>query len=411
MILSAPFSPRPILVSGHIGSVTRYLAAQVTGPLIFFTLASTAITWLRGSLSYLDLVVNRGQSASTFLEFTLLILPAVVLLVLPLALVVATIFTIHRLHSESELVVLWASGLSRYQVIKSLMVVSSIVALLIYALALWINPMAQTILKNRVFEIRGDIAAGVLQEGTFNSPISQLTVYIRERKSGGELLGLLVHDSRNAQRPVTYMAERGLIIRSSDGPRLVMFNGTTQEISRATGELVLLDFTENVFDLQQFAATPASRWHKPDERMLDELLHPDWGIDEQRNFDLLVSEGHKRLSDPLYAFALPLVALFILMFGEFTRRGIWWRVAIALGVIVLVRVTGLGLNAYAVRHVWANILVYVWPMAISGLALYGLSDSAYRLWRRFSARNVDKNPPPDDRESDDLLASQSTGAA
>jgi lipopolysaccharide export system permease protein len=365
-----------INLSSRTAGLTQYLVAQVVGPLIFFTLASTAITWLRGSLTYLDLVVNRGQSASTFLEFTILLLPSVVMVVLPLALVVATIFTIHRLHTESELVVLWASGLSRYGVAKPLMIASSAVTILAYILALWINPIAQNHLKGRVFEIRGDIAASVLQEGAFNSPIPQLTVYIRERKSSGELLGLLVHDARVPERPVTYMAERGVIVRAAEGPRLVMFTGTVQQVARETGELSLLDFEENVFDLQQFSAGPANRWHKPDERMLDELLHPDWGVDEIRNFDLLVAEGHKRLSDPLYAYALPLIALSVLMFGEFSRRGIWFRVALALLLVILARVTGIGLNAYAVRHVWANVLVYLWPMLIISLSLFAMSDRA-----------------------------------
>ncbi len=367
------FSARP-------QGLSRYLVGQVMGPMIFFTLASTAITWLRGSLSYLDLVVNRGQSASTFLEFTFLLLPSVAMVVLPLALVVATIFAIHRLHSESELVVLWASGLSRFGVVKPLMITAAMVTILAYALGLWINPLAQNYLKGRIFEIRGDIAASVLHEGAFNAPIPQLTVYIRERKSSGELLGLLVHDSRIPDRPITYMAERGIIVRAAEGPRLVMFTGTVQQVSRETGELSLLDFEENVFDLQQFSASPASRWRKPDERMLDELLHPDWGIDEQRNFDLLVSEGHKRLSDPLYTFALPLIALAALMFGEFSRRGIWVRVAVALLLVILARVIGIGLNAYAVRHVWGNILVYLWPILIVSLSLFSLSDYAHRLF-------------------------------
>jgi lipopolysaccharide export system permease protein len=372
--------------------VTRYLAAQILGPMVFFSTAFTAVSWLRGSLPYLDLVVNRGQPASTFLEFTLLLLPAVIVVVLPIAFVIATIFTVQRLHGESELVVLWASGLSRLQIAKPVMSAAALVVVFAYSLALWINPVAQNYLKGRVFEIRGDIASGILQEGTFNSPMSGLTVYIRERRSDGELLGLLVHDSREIARPTTYMADRGIIVRSAEGPRLVMFNGTIQYIERDTGALTLLDFDQDVFDLSQFSTGSSGRWRKPDERSLDELFHPGWGVDEQRNFDLLIAEGHKRLSDPLYIFALPLVALAILMFGEFSRRGIWGRIAISMAVVIAARVVGLALNAYAVRHPAANLLLYLWPMMIIGAASYGLTDHAQNLLHRLNRPKMAPQP-------------------
>lgn len=382
---SAQGSGAPRLADAvRFSGVGRYLVAQILGPLAFVTTAFTAIFWLRGSLQYLDLVINRGQSAATFAEFTVLILPTVVLLALPIALVLATLFTVHRLHNESELVVLWASGLSRLSVARAVMVAAGLTGILSYVLALWISPLAQNHLKDRVFEIRGDLAATVLQEGTFNSPIAGLTVYIRERKSGGELRGLLVHDSRVADRQVTYMAESGLLVRTADGPRLIMFTGNVQQVARETGDLSVLDFERYVFDLSTFSAGTSSRWRKPEERGLDELFHPSWGIDDQNNFDRLIAEGHKRLTGPLYVFALPLLALSVLLWGEFSRRGLWVKVALALALTIAARVVGLGLDSLAVRDPRANLLLYLWPVLViagSGFALTDLAHDLARAWR------------------------------
>jgi lipopolysaccharide export system permease protein len=44
-----------------------YVFKQLIGPTALFALILTAVVWLTQSLRLLDLVINRGQSAPTFL--------------------------------------------------------------------------------------------------------------------------------------------------------------------------------------------------------------------------------------------------------------------------------------------------------------------------------------------------------
>ncbi|HZZ35988.1 MAG TPA: LptF/LptG family permease, partial [Caulobacteraceae bacterium] len=69
--------------------IDRYLLRQLLGPVALATLALTAVALLSQSLSGLDLIVNQRQSALVFLKVTVLAMPQLVNLVLPIAVFVA----------------------------------------------------------------------------------------------------------------------------------------------------------------------------------------------------------------------------------------------------------------------------------------------------------------------------------
>ncbi|MGH6953835.1 MAG: LptF/LptG family permease, partial [Alphaproteobacteria bacterium] len=200
-----------------------------------------------------------------------------------------------------------------------------------------------------------------------------LTVYVRERERNGELSGILVHDNRIPAKPITLMAERGMVVASSDGPRVVMINGNRQEVERADGRLSLLHFDRYSLDLSQFTSSITGRWHEPTERFLGELFHPDPNSPGDLHYaPKLRAEGHQRLTSPLYAIAFSAIALAVLLSGEFNRRGQAARVILAVAMVVGVQSLGLGLHNLAAdvpqlaALMYANALV---PIALSAYAL------------------------------------------
>ena len=90
-----------------------YVLGQLLGPVALFTFLLTCVIWLTQSLRLLDLVINRGQSAPTFVYLTLLILPSLLVIILPIAFFFGTLFTLSRLNADSELVVMASAGFSR----------------------------------------------------------------------------------------------------------------------------------------------------------------------------------------------------------------------------------------------------------------------------------------------------------
>ncbi len=122
--------------------IDRYLLRQLVGPTAMATGALTGVALLSQSLAGLDLIVTQRQSAIVFLEITLLYMPQLINMVLPIAVFVAALVALNRLHTEQEIVVCFAGGMSRARVIAPAMRMAATIALLALVLNLFVQPLA-----------------------------------------------------------------------------------------------------------------------------------------------------------------------------------------------------------------------------------------------------------------------------
>ncbi len=67
-----------------------------------------------------------------------LMLPSLLMIIIPIALCIAVIFTYNRLTGDSELIVLHAVGVSKIQLAKPVLTMGVICALVCYALSLYL---------------------------------------------------------------------------------------------------------------------------------------------------------------------------------------------------------------------------------------------------------------------------------
>ena len=169
------------------------------------------------------------MSAPTFLYLTLLMLPSLLVIVLPIAYFAGTLYGLHKLNADSELTVMAAAGFSPRQLLAPVLAASAVVMIATYACSLYLMPFCQRLMRDKEIDIRGDIGAAILSEGQFNTPSAGLTVFMRELTPDGELRGVLVHDERDRLRPTTYLAERGLLAETPAGARLIMLDGTIEQ--------------------------------------------------------------------------------------------------------------------------------------------------------------------------------------
>jgi lipopolysaccharide export system permease protein len=139
-----------------------------------------------------------------------------------------------------------------------------------------------------------------------------------------------------------------------------MLNGNRQEVSRETGELSLLHFDRYSFDIPTANDTTGKRWREPGERFLDELFYPDM-TDENNKFNVanLRAEGHERLTMPIYALTFTIIALSALLSGDFDRRGLGRRMAVAILLIIIIQAGAMGFTNLATRFPPLVPLVYL----------------------------------------------------
>jgi lipopolysaccharide export system permease protein len=356
-----------------MNGVQRYLLRQLAGPLVFFTLALTGVIWLTQSLRFVDLIVNRGLSASTFLYVSLLILPGALALILPIALFASLLYTYQRLQADSELVVMGATGMGPWDLARPALLLAVVVTLLGYLNTLYLMPAGARAFADTKLRLRTDLAHVLLQDGTFNLIGERLTVYLRARQANGELLGILVHDTRDPTKPITMMAERALAVRTPEGPRFVMVNGSRQEVDRQKGQLSLLHFDRYALDLSVYLAEPETPWMEPNQRYLPQLFNPGNAPDDIANAGRMRAEAHQRLTAPLYALAFAMLGLAATVGGEFSRRGSGRRILAAVLVGVVLRALGLLAVNLAAKQPLLIPLIYLIPLGTAGGAAWWLT--------------------------------------
>jgi lipopolysaccharide export system permease protein len=360
-----------------------YILGQLLGPVALLTFMMTSVIWLITCLPLLDLVINRGQSAPTFLYLTLLLLPSLLLIILPIAFFFAALFTLNRLSGDSELVVMASAGYSLRQLAAPLLLAAAIVMAITYACALYFLPASQRALNAKKFDIRADIGAALLNEGEFETPAKGLTVFIRRLESDGHIRGILVHDSREPARPITYVATNGVLAQTPAGARLIMFNGTIEQSGKSGAQLTILHFRSYSINLDQFANRSRIALRGTSERFLPELLWPQetQGL-TQRIRNSWAAAAHDRLSQPLYCIAFALIALAAVTRGRRRRGSNALRLTFASLAAALVRIAGYGVAGAAQNQPALLPLFYAVPLLGAAIALAMLMGWGASLFAR-----------------------------
>lgn len=372
----------------RVRRLDRYILGQIFWPFVFFVLVFTGIIWLTQSLRVIDTVVNNGQSARVFLEFTVLLLPLVLSIVLPISAFAATLYAMNRLFGDSEITVMFASGMSGTALLRPVLAFAALVMVLLYVVTLVLMPAASREMRGRISEIRADVAAAFLREGEFQNPAPGVTVYIREMGAGGEMFGIFVHDARDPEEVVTYTAEKAYLLRAGAEARLVMFGGIAQTVQGPLDEsLTVLSFEQFPYDLTRFAGSDEVRLSKPSELYLPRLMTITVAEAAPRGVGEFRAEGHEALAGPLYALALPVLAVAMVVGAGFRRQGFAGRIALAVAAAVVIRLSGFAAKSLTTAVVDAAPAMYLPPLAAVAMSVWYLGRGGQR--RAVTTRRVE----------------------
>ena len=184
----------------------RYLLSQLVALFGFFALVLVSVYWVNRAVGLFDRLLGDGHSALVFLELSLLMLPNVIRLVLPIAAFAAAVFVTNRLTQESELVVMQATGFSAFRLARPVLYFGAIVTALHLVLMNLLVPWSGAMLAEREAALSENVTARYLNEGQFMHPAAGVTIYIREITPEGELRDLFLADDRSEVERTTYTA-------------------------------------------------------------------------------------------------------------------------------------------------------------------------------------------------------------
>lgn len=355
----------------------RYLMRNLLWAGAFTSLSLACVIMLTQSLRFLELIINSGASSFSFFVLTFLAMPRFFEVILPIALMISTVFIYNRMSADSEISVMRATGFSPMRLSRPAFSIAIVTTSIIFLITAWIAPVSLSKMQTMRVTIKAQYSNMLLKEGVFNAIGDDLTVYIHKRGKDGELQGLLIHDSREKlQHPVTVLAKRGVIVSDKEGQQVIVYDGSRQEFAPATGALDRLDFQRYSLDLPE-AGPVRQRWREPDERTLIELLNPDAVVrNSPKALQDFRVEAHRRVVSPFLAITFTAVSLCCLLLGAADRRGLSLRITMAAASIIVLQ--GLYLVSYnlAKEGLPGLILMYALTFIPMAFAIYLLSDKS-----------------------------------
>jgi len=319
----------------HLSIIDRYLIKNATIAMLVICFVGTMVIWLTQALRLLELVVERGAPISMLLYMMLLSVPAFLSLVLPLGLTVGVLFVMHKLLMDSELVVLQATGQSYWRITRPILILSLMTVVVGLFVTLFLAPLSNSLLAREEFLAKNDYALVLLRDGSFNRLNEGVTAYVRERVGNEEIRGLLLHDESKPEKSETLIAERGLLVDTPAGKRLVLVNGIRQERERQSGHISELRFEQYALDLSQFGTDFDDRNQKPREMPTWKFFNKDVFFSNDIYWTKLAAEFHGRLASPLLAVGFAMVVMALLLTATINRRGMMGRLVISAGIVIL----------------------------------------------------------------------------
>jgi lipopolysaccharide export system permease protein len=353
-----------------MGSIDRYIFRTTLASFALVLVSLTGVIWITQALRGIDLMTSQGQTVATFLGLTSLVIPALVLVIAPIALMIAISHTLNKLATDSEIIVMNAAGFSPFRLFRPFVHATIVVALLVAFIAAYLAPDGMRRIKQWDAEITADVLTNILQPGRFAQLDQNLTIRIRERQPGGVLLGIFIDDRRDPKERVSIVADHGTVVKSGDGSFLVLEDGNLQRFEADKRDPALVGFVRYAFDMSKF-----SQGHDTSlgirERYVWELLWPDEddGMYKQLTGQFR-AELHDRFMSPIYPFAFAALTFAFLGAPRTTRQSRNFSIGGSILAVFGLRMAGFACSVMTVKSPLAPLVQYLLLAGAIGLGLW-----------------------------------------
>lgn len=352
--------------------ISKYVFRLTGGSFALILVSLTGIVWIALALRQFNVVTSEGQGTMMLFKLTSLALPNLIAVIAPFSLLIAALQTLNRLNTDSELIVLSATGATVWTIARPMILLALLTSTVLMFVSHFAQPWSMRELREFMIKMRTDLLTQVIQPGRFSSPEPNLMFHIRDREVDGELDGLVLHDTRDKKQSQSYLAEHGVIVKQGDTAYLVMTTGHIIRRTDTNEPPQIVAFDRYVVDLDRFEAHDQGPGDlRPRERYYDELLA---AADKKTGVlpGVFRSEFHERFVSPLYPIAFAFIVIAFVGQSRSTRSSRIESLIIAFLVATAFRMAGFAVNGAASRNpamVYAMYGIPIGAVAISLLVM------------------------------------------
>src|SRR6202049_1408741 len=363
------------IVRVAMGSIDRYIFRTTLASFALVLVSLTGVIWITQALRGIDLMTSQGQTIITFLGVTSLVIPALVLIISPIALMIAVSHTLNKLATDSEIIVMNAAGFSPLRLFRPFLYATVVVAIMVAFIASYLAPDGLRRLKQWDAEITADVLANILHPGPFAQLDQNLTIRIRERQPGGLLVGIFVDDRRDPKERVSIIADHGTVLKNEGGSFLILEDGNLERFEAGKRDPALVAFARYGFDMSKFSTQGRDVALGIRERYIWELLSPP--PDDPVYMQLpgqFRAELHDRFMAPIYPFAFAALTFAFLGAPRTTRQSRNFSIGSSILAVFGLRMVGFACSVMTVKSPLAALVQYLMLVVGIGARLWIIFD-------------------------------------
>jgi lipopolysaccharide export system permease protein len=350
-----------------MGSIDRYIFRTTLTSFAMVLVSLTGVIWITQALRGIDLMTSQGQTILTFLGITSLVIPSLVNVIAPIALMIAISHTLNKLATDSEIIVMNAAGMSPIRLFVPFVYATAVVAVMVGFITVYLAPDGLRRIKQWDADITADVLTNILQPGRFAQLDQNLTIRIRERQPGGLLAGVFVDDRRDPKERVSIVADHGSVLKNESGSFLVLEDGNLERFEAGKRDPALVAFGRYAFDMSKFSNQGHDVALGIRERYLWELLDP--AADDPMYKQLpgqFRAELHDRFMSPIYPFAFAALTFAFLGSPRTTRQSRNFSITGSILAVFGLRMAGFACSVMAVKSPFAPAVQYLMLLAAIG---------------------------------------------
>ena len=354
-----------------MGSIDRYIFRTTLASFAVVLISLTGVIWITQALRGIDLMTSQGQTILTFLGVTSLIIPALVLIIAPIALMISISHTLNKLATDSEIIVMNSAGYSPIMLFRPFFYATCVVAALVAFIAAYLAPDGMRRIKQWDAEITADVLTNILQPGRFAQLDQNLTIRIRDRLPGGVLGGIFVDDRRDPKERVTIIADHGTVLKNENGSYLVLEDGNLERFELGKRDPALVAFGRYAFDMSKFSNQGRDVTFGIRERYLWELMSPSPDDPVYKQLPgQFTAELHDRLMSPIYPFAFSVLTFAFLGAARTTRQSRNFSIGGSIFAVFGLRMAGFACSVMTVKTPAAALVQYILLFGGIGVGLW-----------------------------------------
>ena len=283
--------------------IFQYFFTEFFKIFLLVSLSLSLLIWMTQAARLLELITEFGNPVSVYAKYLILSYPKILDNTFLLCFLISMFFLFAKLETSNEMGIYWLSGVSKSQIIKISICISSLVLLLNLALSTFLAPWASG--KGRLIlgTSKFSLINSLVKEKNFNSPLKGLTLYVEKNDQNGNLEGIFIYEKTR-----TITAKKGKVLEDENGSYLELIKGTTQE--KVNDKINFINFNSTIFDFSKYQLQNVGVL-KFNERnilwLIDQLKK-----DKNSKIDEIREEINKRLIKPFFILVACIMSCYLL---------------------------------------------------------------------------------------------------